>query len=579
MSKRTYRTKNVQHLSVETVFQQAAPGPLQIGIDVAKNAMVAALGMARGEPVESVRFEHPGQTRLFLQKLKEVQNKGLQIQVALEPTGSYGDALSYQLDLQDVQVYRINPKKVHDYKEVLDGVPSQHDAKDAAVILTLHQQGHSRRWVPMEQRRRDVRALVTQRELQAGQLEALHNQLEALLAVRWPELEQVLQLRQRTTGLKLLATYGTPDQVEAQAQAVLELLHRESRGRLPEHKRNEVVAAAKETLGVPASAAERTLMRGMAEQILQTGRRLQELDEALAEELRRWPEVAEVVQRWGSTTTAILVANLGNLGAYESTGALEKSCGLNLKEQSSGKYQSPLHVTKRGPAPVRKYLYLAALRWIQWDEVARAWYERRSCYRNGASKPALVALMRKLLSALWHVTRGSSYDPTRLFDVSRLNVSSACEGAPPAQEPVASAAQEPVASPTQEPAAPPAQEPAAPPAQESVAPQKEAPTAPTGAAASPKAPAPRRPMGSRGKEALPTPTGPTAPQGAVQRAASAPALRRGEGDKWETGGSSVTGGRPGGAAGVRDTGGCASGGRPGPCAPAQSTAPAGGLSR
>ncbi len=58
--------------------------------------------------------------------------------------------------------------------------------------------------------------------------------------------------------------------------------------------------------------------------------------------------------------------------------------------------------TKRGPRRLRQYLYLAVLRWIQDDAVARAWCEQRSSATEGEiTAKALVTLMRKLLSGLW----------------------------------------------------------------------------------------------------------------------------------------------------------------------------------
>ena len=33
-----------------------------------------------------------------------------------------------------IAVVRVSPKAAHDYAEVFDGVPSQHDGKDAAVV-------------------------------------------------------------------------------------------------------------------------------------------------------------------------------------------------------------------------------------------------------------------------------------------------------------------------------------------------------------------------------------------------------------------------------------------------------------
>ncbi len=79
-----------------------------------------------------------------------------------------------------------------------------------------------------------------------------------------------------------------------------------------------------------------------------------------------------------------------------------------------------LRVTKRGPGLARKYLYLAALRLIMSEPLARAWYEGRKAYQGGKKVKAVVALMRKYARGLWHVGRGQAFDAAKLFDTRRL---------------------------------------------------------------------------------------------------------------------------------------------------------------
>ena len=63
--------------------------------------------------------------------------------VAREPSGTDGDPFRQALTDAGLCVLRVSPKAAHDYAEVFDGVPSQHDGKDAAVIAELSAQGKS----------------------------------------------------------------------------------------------------------------------------------------------------------------------------------------------------------------------------------------------------------------------------------------------------------------------------------------------------------------------------------------------------------------------------------------------------
>jgi transposase len=90
--------------------------------------------------------------------------------------------------------------------------------------------------------------------------------------------------------------------------------------------------------------------------------------------------------------------------------------GLNLKEKSSGRDVGRLKITKRGCSLVRRYLYFAALRLINNDPVVKAWYQKKVDAR--AKNKTVIALMRKLAKALWHVARGERFDATKLLSVT-----------------------------------------------------------------------------------------------------------------------------------------------------------------
>ena len=115
---------------------------------------------------------------------------------------------------------------------------------------------------------------------------------------------------------------------------------------------------------------------------------------------------------------------MGEPKKFASPSAYVKALGLNLKEKSSGKSKGGLHITKRGPGIARLFLYLAALRLVQSDHIVRAWYAKKVSRDGGRKQKALIALMRKLASALWHVADGSAFDSAKLFDVQRLRTNS-----------------------------------------------------------------------------------------------------------------------------------------------------------
>jgi hypothetical protein len=68
---------------------------------------------------------------------------------------------------------------------------------------------------------------------------------------------------------------------------------------------------------------------------------------------------------------------------------------------------------------------MAALRFVKDDAAALSWCRARKGYKADQKIKAVVALMRKLARALWHVARGEAFDATKLFDTRRLDLPSA----------------------------------------------------------------------------------------------------------------------------------------------------------
>ena len=114
-------------------------------------------------------------------------------------------------------------------------------------------------------------------------------------------------------------------------------------------------------------------------------------------------------------TACVLWVSTGDPRNFHSAGAYRKAMGLNLVERSSGTYQGRLRISKRGSARTRQWLYFAVLRLVQQCGV-RPWYEAKKARDEGDARRVLVAVMRKLAVALYHVgVRNEEFQPRRLF--------------------------------------------------------------------------------------------------------------------------------------------------------------------
>jgi transposase len=420
--KRTYQTVRVQQVRVEEMLPLLVAGCI-VALDVAKQKFVVALATLAGEVVKLFRFEHPTETSEFLSLVAALRAgvDGSKVRAAMEPTGTYGDAVRHQLVAAGVEVWMVSPKRTHDSRELFDNVPSMHDPKSAMLVAKLCSMGLSTEWKPPPETQVRLRALVELRQHEQRREEMSLGRMEGVLSRHWPELGQWMDVRRQKSALRLLIEYPSPARVNANPDAVKRLLHTASSSRLSTEAAEGVIAGARATLGMPAMPEEERVVRTLAAHSLEAGKRMAELEEAMRE-LGREDEVFSRLQPWMGTYTAAVIVTLCDPRQYTNARQLEKACGLNLREKSSGEHKGRLSITKRGPSLVRQVLYMFALRMIKESDALRAWYKKRRGYTEDSKQRAIIAVMRKLVRALFHVAKGETFDVSKLFDLRRLTI-------------------------------------------------------------------------------------------------------------------------------------------------------------
>jgi transposase len=420
MKKRTYRGVEVKKVNRRSLAEGLAGEGLVVGVDVGKEVCFASLmGREQGSQV-TVKWNRLWESREFVELLQGLGCSS--VEVAMEPSGTYGDPLRGLFWEAGISVYRVSAKRSHDAAEVYDGVPSWHDAKSAAIIAKLHKDGASDPWPFRPEHERDLRAVVTSMDLLDQQFHQNVNRLEGHMARYWPEVDAFLELSS-VTFLELILRFAGPKQIAARAEEARETMRAAGGNFLKEEKIDAVVASSARTIGVPMTAQEVEELRSLATRTLDLYRHLQRARRHVDRLSQARPSIQALSRAVGKGTAAVLVVEGGDPAQYGSSSEWLKTFGLNLKERSSGKHVGKLKITKRGSGRARKWLYLAALRLIQKDLIVRTWYERKVARDGGVKKKAIVAVMRKLVKALWYVGRGEPLDTSKLFDVKRLGLS------------------------------------------------------------------------------------------------------------------------------------------------------------
>jgi len=400
-------------------IEDSAGTGVVVGIDVAKKSMKAALVDTDGGLLGTVKWEHPCETKLFREMLGKL---GGPVEVAAEPTGTYGEALMGSLRTAGHPVFMVGTKRSHDAAEVFDGVPSKHDSKDGYVVARLHLNRCSRPWSPATDAQRDLKAWLRRFDAVQERFQQGLNRLEALLARYWPGVTVVLPL-DRVSLWALLERLEWSGGVASEPELARRIIRAVGRGSLRPDAVEGVLQSARSAEGVRPTHVESEELRELIGLLRKDKQALEQARQCVKDSGAKQESVQQLAPLLGSVTAAALFVDVGDPREYHSSGALLKAMGLNLKERSSGKYKGQLKLTKRGPSRTRKYLYFAALRMIQKDPVVRAWYDRKLQRDGGRVKNrAVIAVMRKLVRAAYHVARGESFDARKLFDVRRLKL-------------------------------------------------------------------------------------------------------------------------------------------------------------
>jgi hypothetical protein len=437
--KNPYSLVDVNEVLIEVVARGRMGQKAAVGVDVAKGELVVCVVWPAREFERPWRVKSPCQLRLLLSKLLEL-NRHCPVTVALESSGTYGDAFRQAADDAGLLVERVSAKAVKDDSEGFDGVPSNHDGKDAAIIGTLCVNGRSSPWrwegVPQKgaplnesrlagdepwEKNQAIRYWVRQLDTAQRIKQVWCGKLEGMLARHWPEAGRLTN-QSGPTLTAALSHWGDPRALAIDPTANARLA-KIGGHYLSEEKIGQLIESARSTAGVRMTDWAAREMKDIASAISRERKTIQDCRRELKKLAKDHRPIQSQVSAVGLTTACVLWMCLGDPQRYGSAGAYRKAMGLNLTERSSGQYKGRLKLSKRGQRLPRKWMYFAALRWMREPSV-KQWLERKKQRDGGRGGKAATGIMRRLAAAAWHAGQGEVFDPKRLFPGSRCVVAS-----------------------------------------------------------------------------------------------------------------------------------------------------------
>jgi transposase len=368
---------------------------LLVGIDMAKAQDVAQVRLAHTQLLDkalTIPNTRAGFDAFWAHLARRRTETGVaEIVCAVEPTGTYHEALAQFLEAHGADVVLVSSTVAHHNRRTLEGTWGKSDPKDAHNLCDLLERGH-----------------VLFYSLPDGPLAALRPLVRCLRQAR-TELA-ACRARFRNTLLPRLGPPGAP-------------LPRGLVAALPAPLRPLCPGPEAAVRGRPRGAA---LPPGLAFACTDLAARITAVQARIAASEVELVRVAAPLPAYrlldsvpgvGPTIAAILLAEIGDIAWYTQFSQLRKLAGLDILRLESGQWRGTARISKCGRPLLRWALYQAAMGACR----NAGWRARREILiakRHGdrfAYFKATTELAAKLLRLVWGVWRsGRLYDPARV---------------------------------------------------------------------------------------------------------------------------------------------------------------------
>ncbi len=404
---------------------------LIIGVDVASETHFARAFDYRGiELGKLIKITNDAQGflifKVWLNELKQNHDKNT-VMIGMEPTGHYWFNLAQYLKDLGIKIVLVNPFHVKRSKELDDNNPTKNDRKDPKTIAMLVKDG--RYLVPYipEGIYSELRTAMETRWHIVKQLNGIRNRVKRWISIFFPEFNKVFKDWEGQGALIALKEFPTPDKVLGKGtDAIAERWQKAKLRPLGKKRAARLTAAAEASIGVREGllAAENNLMMLLDDYEMKM-RHLQQVMALVGQLVCQIPGIDRIlnIKGIGLVTVAGFIAEVGDLDRFDHPKQIQKLAGLNIKENSSGKYKGKTTITKRGRRRLRALLFQVMMPMVAKNPEFRALHQYYTTRANNPlkKKQSLILLCCKLIRVIYALLKKQiAYDPEKMMnDIQR----------------------------------------------------------------------------------------------------------------------------------------------------------------
>ena len=232
-------------------------------------------------------------------------------------------------------------------------------------------------------------------------------------------------------GLAVITEFFSSDELASMdIEELVEFLIKEGKNRFsdPEAVAQKVKQVARESYRIRPALANSVnlILSSTVENIRALTSSLKEVNEAIANEFKAFPNTLESVKGLGPVYSAGIFSEIGNIKRFPSHAKLAKFAGLTWRKSQSGNFAAEeTYMTKTGNEYLRYYFVEAANSLRMHNEEYRLYYESK--YKEVPKhqhKRALALTARKLVRLVFALlTKNRLYQENEAFSKNGVNFS------------------------------------------------------------------------------------------------------------------------------------------------------------
>ena len=384
-----------------------------VGIDIAKSFHVAYVVNQDDKTIKSsFKFNNDedgfSKLLLLLNSIDEVST----FTIGMEATGIFFENLYIYLKEKEFNVILLNPYQTNRFREMDTMKKVKNDNIDALMIASLIKSGRYSKAYVSEDMYQSIKSLYRHKNTLLEEMKKHKRQISTLLAVVFPEMEQVIKDPFNVTGLALLEKYPTAKHYEyASIERILKTFRGIKGNNFNEQKAQKLLELAQHSVYQGNGKDERAyVIKSHIRVIKLLQEELKELENEMLKLFKQSPqlnkneeqEIIDIIDNLrtipgvSDKTIFALISECGDLSRFKSNSHFIGYLGLYPTLEQSGNKVSYGPIAKRGAKFAKKALYQASIAAIRHNnELNKLFMDKVS--QGRAKKEAVVIVQESLL--------------------------------------------------------------------------------------------------------------------------------------------------------------------------------------